>query len=49
MRLPENFIQEVVERTDIEELIGRYVTLKRAGANLQGLCPFHSEKRPPSL
>lgn len=46
MRLPENFIQEVVERTDIEELIGRYVTLKRAGSNLQGLCPFHSEKTP---
>ncbi len=46
MRLPENFIQEVVERTDIEELVGRYVTLKRAGANLLGLCPFHSEKTP---
>ncbi len=46
MRLPENFIQEVVERTDIEELIGRYVTLKRAGSNLLGLCPFHSEKTP---
>ncbi len=46
MRLPENFIQEVVDRTDIEELIGRYVTLKRAGANLVGLCPFHSEKTP---
>ena len=46
MRLPENFIQEVVERTDIEELVGRYVTLKRAGSNLLGLCPFHSEKTP---
>ncbi len=46
MRLPENFIQEVVDRTDIEELIGRYVTLKRAGANLVGRCPFHSEKTP---
>ena len=46
MRLPENFIQEVVERTDIAELIGHYVTLKRAGANLVGLCPFHSEKTP---
>lgn len=47
MRLPDNFIQEVVERTDIEELIGRYVTLKRTGANnLLGLCPFHSEKTP---
>ncbi len=47
MRLPDNFIREVVDRTDIEELIGRYVTLKRAGANnLLGLCPFHSEKTP---
>lgn len=47
MRLPDNFINEVVERTDIEELVGRYVTLKRAGAsNLLGLCPFHSEKTP---
>ncbi len=46
MRFPENFIQEVVDRTDIEELIGRYVPLKRAGANLVGRCPFHSEKTP---
>ena len=46
MRLPENFIQEVVDRTSIEELVGRYVTLKRAGSNLLGLCPFHSEKTP---
>ncbi len=46
MRFPENFIQEVVDRTDIEELIGRYVTLKRTGANLVGRCPFHSEKTP---
>ena len=46
MRFPENFIQEVVDRTDIEALIGRYVTLKRTGSNLLGLCPFHSEKTP---
>ena len=46
MRFPENFIQEVLDRTDIEELIGRYVTLKRTGANLIGRCPFHSEKTP---
>ena len=46
MRFPENFIQEVIDRTDIEELIGRYVTLKRTGANLIGRCPFHSEKTP---
>lgn len=47
MRLPDNFIREVIDRTDIEELIGRYVTLKRGGSNnLLGLCPFHSEKTP---
>ena len=46
MRLPENFVQEVLDRTDIEELVGRYVTLRRTGSNLVGLCPFHSEKTP---
>lgn len=46
MRFPENFIQEVVDRTDIEELVGRYVELKRSGSNLLGRCPFHSEKTP---
>lgn len=46
MRFPENFVQEVVERTDIEELIGKYVVLKRTGSNLVGRCPFHSEKTP---
>jgi len=46
MRFSENFIQEVVDRTDIEELIGRYVELKRSGANLLGRCPFHSERTP---
>lgn len=47
MRFPESFVQEVVDRTDIEELVGRYVTLKRSGTNnLVGRCPFHSEKTP---
>lgn len=46
VRFSENFIQEVIDRTDIEELVGRYVTLKRTGSNLSGLCPFHSEKTP---
>ncbi len=47
MRFSENFVQEVVDRTDIEELVGRYVTLKRSGSNnLVGRCPFHSEKTP---
>lgn len=39
-------IEEVLLRTDIQTLIGGYVSLKRASANLKGLCPFHSEKSP---
>lgn len=39
-------IEQVIARNDIEGLIGSYVTLKRAGSNLKGLCPFHSEKTP---
>lgn len=39
-------IDEIIARNDIESLIGNYVSLKRAGSNLKGLCPFHSEKTP---
>ena len=39
-------IEEILIRTDIQTLIGGYVSLKRAGSNLKGLCPFHSEKTP---
>ena len=39
-------IDEILLRNDIESLIGGYVSLKRAGSNLKGLCPFHSEKTP---
>ena len=39
-------VDEVILRNDIESLIGSYVSLKRAGSNLKGLCPFHSEKTP---
>jgi DNA primase len=39
-------IDEILLRTDIQSLIGSYVTLKRAGSNVKGLCPFHSEKTP---
>ncbi len=46
MRLPDHFIEEVLDRTDMEELVGRYVSLKRTGSNLVGRCPFHSEKTP---
>ena len=39
-------IDEIVARNELEDVIGRYVTLKRAGSNYHGLCPFHSEKTP---
>ncbi|MFC2066207.1 DNA primase [Chloroflexota bacterium] len=39
-------IDDVKQKTDISEVIGQYVSLKKAGRNLTALCPFHSEKRP---
>ncbi|MBR4557076.1 MAG: DNA primase [Clostridiales bacterium] len=42
--IPENIIDEVLTRADIESVVSRYVALKRQGGNLWGLCPFHSEK-----
>jgi DNA primase len=39
-------VREVRERTDIVELVGSYVTLKKAGRSYKGLCPFHQEKTP---
>ncbi len=44
--ISKEIIDEIVMRNDIGNLIGSYVSLKRAGANLKGLCPFHSEKTP---
>ena len=46
MLIPREVIEEIVTRTDINDLIGSYVTLKRAGSNMNGLCPFHSERTP---
>ena len=46
MAIPESFIAELNDRADIVELVGRFVPLKKAGANFQGLCPFHDEKSP---
>jgi len=39
-------IDEILARTDMQGLVGSYVSLKRSGANMTGLCPFHSEKSP---
>ncbi len=47
--IPQEYIQEVVRRNDIEEIIGQYVQLRRRGRTATGLCPFHNEKRRPSL
>lgn len=44
--IPREIIEEIVQRTDLSDLIGSYVTLKRAGSNMSGLCPFHSERTP---
>ena len=44
--IPQEFIQELLGRTDIVEVVGRSVQLKKAGTNHKGLCPFHSEKSP---
>lgn len=44
--IPRETVEEILLRTDIQTLIGGYVSLKRAGSNLKGLCPFHSEKTP---
>ena len=46
MMIPREIIEEIVARADIGDVIGSYVNLKRAGSNMQGLCPFHSEKTP---
>ena len=44
--IPAGFIQDLLARTDIAEVIGTHVELKRSGANLSGLCPFHAETNP---
>jgi DNA primase len=44
--IPQSFIQELLARADVVEIVGRHVQLKKTGANFSGLCPFHSEKSP---
>ncbi|MEY4267430.1 MAG: hypothetical protein RIS90_1965 [Pseudomonadota bacterium] len=46
MAIPQSFIQELLARTDVVDIVGRYVQLKKGGANFMGLCPFHGEKSP---
>ncbi len=46
MSIPQTFVQELLSRADVVEIVGRYVQLKKSGANFMGLCPFHGEKSP---
>ena len=46
MMIPDEKIAEVRERAGIVEVISDYISLKKSGANFQGLCPFHGEKTP---
>ena len=46
MAFSQAFIDEVKNKNDIEETVGKYVALKRAGSNTVGLCPFHNERTP---
>ncbi|MDD5295482.1 MAG: DNA primase [Rhodocyclaceae bacterium] len=44
--IPQSFIQDLLARADIVDVVERYVPLKKAGANYQACCPFHNEKSP---
>jgi len=45
-RIPQHFIDQLLNRIDIVDLIDSYVPLKKAGANYKACCPFHGEKTP---
>jgi DNA primase len=44
--IPDSFKQDLLNRVDIVDVVGKYVQLKKSGANYSGLCPFHDEKTP---
>jgi DNA primase len=46
MPIPQHIIDQVRDRSDVAEIVGQYVELKRAGTNFKALCPFHQERTP---
>ena len=44
--IPSSFIDDLLQKVDVAEVVGQYVSLKKSGANYSGLCPFHTEKSP---
>ena len=44
--IPSSFIDDLLQKVDVADVVGQYVSLKKAGANFSGLCPFHTEKSP---
>ena len=44
--IPQSFIDDLLQRVDVVEVVGRHVKLRKGGANYMGLCPFHNEKSP---
>ena len=41
-----SFVEELLERADIVDIVGRFVSLHKSGANFFGLCPFHPDQNP---
>jgi DNA primase len=44
--IPDNFIDDLIQRVDLNDLIGRYISLKKTGSRLMGVCPFHGDTNP---
>ncbi|MCK4720419.1 DNA primase, partial [bacterium] len=44
--IPDNFIDELIQRVDLNDLLGRYITLKKTGSRFMGVCPFHGDTNP---
>ena len=46
MAFPDSFLDELIERNEITDVVSSYVRITQKGSNLFGLCPFHNEKTP---